>query len=209
MKIINLSLSKSGTTSLEHTLADFYKVSFGHWNTFDRSYHMGLISNSNFKDLNIINYIKKSEYTVFSDAPYWSKKLFNQYINEIPDSYFIFIYREPHKWTTSLFNQLKVENNDSIDIIFERIKNKSRLPEIPVFPFYYFILSEFDIKDKFNFEEIKNKYEKHIEYTINFFENQSNIKFLSCDLEDPTLNLKIKNFLNLPHFTLKKRNITK
>ena len=209
MKIINLSLSKTGTTSLEHTLAGFYKVSFGHWNTFDRAYHMGLVSNSNFKDLNIINYIKKSEYTVFSDAPYWSKKLFNQYINEIPDSYFIFIYRDSYKWTTSLFNEFGVENNDSIDIIFKKIKNKSKLPEIPEFPFYNFILSEFDLKDKFNFEEIKNKYEKHIKYTINFFENQSNIKFISCDLEDPLLNSKIKNFLNLPHFTLIKRNTTK
>lgn len=200
MKIINLSLSKTGTTSLENTLMDFYKVSFGHWNTFDRAYHMGLVSNSNFKDSNIINYIKKLEYNVFSDAPYWSKKLFNQYINEIPDSYFIFIYRDPHKWTKSLFNECKVKDNDSIDIIFERLKNKKILPEIPEFPFYYFILSEFDIKEKFNFEEIKNKYKKHIEYTINLFENQKNIKFLSCDLTDPKINSKNTKFFKFTKF---------
>lgn len=210
MKIFNLSFSKTGTTSFEHSLTKHgFNVKPGHYLHFDHQFLLGLCSNENINELLLKKIVDK--YDVLSDSPFCNPFLLKFYKKYYFNSYFILITRNSDKWVNSLFNMLKFkdENITLLDKIYSKIEKNKFVPlkKCSIYGFCLYLQYIFNLKN-INKNEIKKKYENYNKKVINFFNNNKNLKFIHLDLEDINLSKKIGKFLNLKSYNFGLHNVT-
>jgi hypothetical protein len=107
MTIINLSLPKTGTSSLEHFFLDLgKKIANGNWKNFRTNYLISLAINNKFDEI-----IKISEkYDYCSDLPYGGFKIYEKTLNKFS---YILIKRNSSAWHDSLKNMVSSKTNKS------------------------------------------------------------------------------------------------
>lgn len=79
------------TNKLEYSLKTNGKENVS--NKVEQDLHNKIEKQENiyFSDNFLIDFILNSEYEVFSDAPFWRKKLFNDYVKYLHDAYYLYI----------------------------------------------------------------------------------------------------------------------
>jgi len=99
MKIFCLSLQRSGTKSVGGFLRDngfsvcTYRNSLEH--RLQLMWHEKKIEE-------LLRFVKKSEYNAYEDSPWWHGDLYKYIYNNISESKFILLERDPNKWFDSM-----------------------------------------------------------------------------------------------------------
>lgn len=180
MKIFNISICKSGTTSLEYLLKKYLSKNLFPYMKFYKNNN--LVKNffffKNFKILD--NLIDK--YNFFSDIPFNTKDYYKYLDKKYKNSKFILIIRDTKEW---------IESYDKWLYNLEKIYNKVHL----VSKGYWQINFNNNILNYkiLNKKKVMEIYEKYNNDVINYFKNKKN--FLVLYLKDDNNIQKINNFL--------------
>lgn len=177
MKVLGVSLGRSGTMSLAHFLKE-NGIKTKH------SYDSFMDKNSFSEDLNgIIKYFETEDkdFDGFVDIPYCF--IYEYFIAKYPESKIIYIQRDLNSWIQSMININKMWAYEGDAFIFEKVYCKM-----------YLNTNKTRIQDLTE-EELSIIWIEHDKTILNYFNNNKN--FLKVSLNDPDIGKKISSFLNV------------
>lgn len=194
MKIFNLSLCKSGTTSLEKFLEQTYNLkSYPYISKFymNKSVINEVFNNKDFSKIPNIN-----DFDSFSDIPFNLFDSFKYFEKKFPDAKFILIIRNLDDW---------VDSNIRWQEKLLRTSHKGYLGNIFFNYQYYGAIQDNKVVDV---ELLKKAYNDYHESIFKYFENKKD-KLLIMNLEKIEID-KIYSFISLPiknKISFKKLNV--
>ncbi len=116
MKIFNLSLPKTGTTSFGAMMRGLgHRVCDGNWKDHKTNF---LMLAAHKQDFDLIDRVAHG-FDVFSDAPFGGTQYYRQAAQTFPDARFLLIKRDPEAWWTSFSGMLDAaadQNNAPKDV---------------------------------------------------------------------------------------------
>lgn len=183
-KIFNLTLCKSGTTSLEYLANKYIKKKVYpymslFYNNEDLLKNFFVLKNFKIMDKYII------KYDFFSDIPINCLDYYKYLDKNYKNSKFILIIRDKHQWINSYenwLNRLNKINKGKVDTVAKYYWKTNFNNEIENYKF----------KNK---NKILELYEEYNNKIIEYFKNKNN--FLVLKLEDSENINKINKFLNV------------
>ena len=181
MKIFNLSLCKSGTTSLEHFLVNTYNIK--QYPYIPKFYDNKKIHNDIFEKKKFESIIDVDSYDLFSDIPFNLFDSFKFFNEKYPESIFILIIRNFNDWFESNIKwRIKIGNSKNS----RAFGNK--------FDEYQYYGCNFKNRNQKNI--VKKAYDDYHNSIFEYFKNKKD-KLLVMNLNDINTNM-IYNFVNLP-----------
>lgn len=119
MKIFNLSLPKTGTTSFGAMMrAAGHTVCDGNWSDHKTNF---LMLAAHKQDYDLIDRVARG-FDAFSDAPFGGTQYYRQAARTFPDARFLLVKRDPEAWWTSFAGM--VDANSGIDNAAQPIEEK-------------------------------------------------------------------------------------
>jgi hypothetical protein len=187
-KVFGVGFSKTGTTSLEKSLAILgYETWRGHWQNPNSSYLLALYVHGDYDEIfRVVNY-----YDAFADGPWGGADLYLELYKRLPESRFILTIRDAESWYNSL-ERMITKFDSNLETALESFHENGR------YGFVYFCRHIFNIETLAgNRQKIIDYYNAYNENVADFF-SRNNADLLVFDMSAGGGWDELCGFLNRP-----------